>query len=778
MKHGNAGTTVYAYTPDGRLLSRTDARGMQTVNTYDTMGRLTQSACDTLVTSYTYGTAGHGKMRVVREETNGVASEYTYDRYGRVTFDKRIYGDGFMSGHTYSYDSLGHVARHTFPSGLNVDYTYDASGHILTMSCNGSEVWHPVSNDGWDFVEGFGNTTITTRLTQAGQLAERYVQYNGSTAKLHRMTFSWGNPRGNLTSRMGVAGAGVTETFSYDSLDRLTGVASGGQATMAMTYADNGNILSKTGMGAYTYSATRPHAVAGVDNTSCLISATAQQVAYNPWGKVSHIEEGTRTQDILYGPDMQRWRVIDRNNGQRTGKHYLHAGYEWRETGGQARLFHYLDNGVLALKVGSNDYWYYHTLTDNVGSVVKVLTGEGTAAFEASYDAWGKPTVTTDQIAFPRGFGGHEMLPLYRLMNMDGRMYDYTLGRFLSPDDYVQEPGSSQSYNRYTYCLNNPLKYTDPSGELFGIDDLIIGTAAFLSSYVGNGLSSHNWGWQSVKKGLFSAGMALVGIHTGVMNGSAWSTAGNVAASNVMNSLMPPMSIPVSKHLSFSASPFFRLGSDGFTIGIYESLNFSTGDFTVSLGGGVGSSYAGWNVGAIIGDWGAGFGMTTYESSVFNGNLLGKQTIGTVSLMYKNNSFSLSNDLFGDGEDRWRTSAAELNLGEISLGTYVYTNHGSEESKIIAGENEKLTDDSKAPILGKNKDGAWRNGKVYFSPFWVGYTHNNQSLRIGYSNPIIQNLTQNAVHKYFTPTPYFLNYDNFKSGIYGYYGRTNPLSIW
>ena len=60
----------------------------------------------------------------------------------------------------------------------------------------------------------------------------------------------------------------------------------------------------------------------------------------------------------------------------------------------------------------------------------------------------------------------------FGLVNMNGRLYDPTLGRFLSPDNYVQEPGNSQSFNRYSYCLNNPLKYTDPSGELFGIDDL------------------------------------------------------------------------------------------------------------------------------------------------------------------------------------------------------------------------------------------------------------------------------------------------------------------
>ncbi len=64
-----------------------------------------------------------------------------------------------------------------------------------------------------------------------------------------------------------------------------------------------------------------------------------------------------------------------------------------------------------------------------------------------------------------RGYTGHEMLPKFALINMNGRMYDPVLGRMLSPDNYVQNPNNAQNYNRYTYVLNNPLKYTDPSGE-------------------------------------------------------------------------------------------------------------------------------------------------------------------------------------------------------------------------------------------------------------------------------------------------------------------------
>ena len=64
---------------------------------------------------------------------------------------------------------------------------------------------------------------------------------------------------------------------------------------------------------------------------------------------------------------------------------------------------------------------------------------------------------------------------------MNGRMYDPILGRFLSPDPYVQAPDMSQNFNRYSYCLNNPLIYTDPSGEfIFTLLATVIPGAQFL----------------------------------------------------------------------------------------------------------------------------------------------------------------------------------------------------------------------------------------------------------------------------------------------------------
>ncbi len=91
------------------------------------------------------------------------------------------------------------------------------------------------------------------------------------------------------------------------------------------------------------------------------------------------------------------------------------------------------------------------------------------------------PSSGTDKVTFHnhRGYTAHEMLPEFGLINMNGRLYDPVLGRMLSPDNYVQMPDNTQNFNRYSYVLNNPLKYTDPSGNLIGeIGTIVINTIA------------------------------------------------------------------------------------------------------------------------------------------------------------------------------------------------------------------------------------------------------------------------------------------------------------
>ena len=84
----------------------------------------------------------------------------------------------------------------------------------------------------------------------------------------------------------------------------------------------------------------------------------------------------------------------------------------------------------------------------------------------------------------------HEHLSYFGLINMNGRVYDPFTSSFLSVDNFVQSPGYTQSFNRYAYCLNNPLKYTDPDGEFAVVDAWLSGFIQGLFSSKENRLSN------------------------------------------------------------------------------------------------------------------------------------------------------------------------------------------------------------------------------------------------------------------------------------------------
>jgi RHS repeat-associated protein len=138
------------------------------------------------------------------------------------------------------------------------------------------------------------------------------------------------------------------------------------------------------------------------------------------------------------------------------------------------------------------------------------------------YDPWGKQyNVHSNSIfsaysspGISRGYTGHKMVNDMDIIHMNGRIYDPTLGRFLQADPFIQFPKNSQSYNRYSYVLNNPLSYTDPSGyflsglskkigrklirsaaKIFGAKLVnMVGTA--ISTYFGSAFGAAAWTYE------------------------------------------------------------------------------------------------------------------------------------------------------------------------------------------------------------------------------------------------------------------------------------------
>ncbi len=155
------------------------------------------------------------------------------------------------------------------------------------------------------------------------------------------------------------------------------------------------------------------------------------------------------------------------------------------------------DDGILILP--QNRYMH----KDALGSIDTITNESGVVIQRLAYDAFGKQLVQewindTDKNKplVKRGYTGHEHIEEFELIHMNGRVYDPTVGRFISADPNIFHPFDTQNFNRYSYVMNNPLKYTDPSG----FDALADGENASdgeseAQDYAGEHYGSDGWDW-------------------------------------------------------------------------------------------------------------------------------------------------------------------------------------------------------------------------------------------------------------------------------------------
>ncbi|EKM3681665.1 type IV secretion protein Rhs [Vibrio alginolyticus] len=298
----------------------------------------------------------------------------------------------------------------------------------------------------------------------------------------------------------------IQENFYYDDQDRLTDYHLSGigaahaenplfNKKYSMSYAANGNIKYKSDVGHYIYAdPLHKHAVTQAgDNTyrydenGNMLSGGGRTIEWTGFNKPSRIQQEQGWVDFKY--DESNQRVSKRSSdGSRTW--YLGKSYELKELASgdiQQTQYIYAGNGLVAVNVNSLktdgqgsyasvDRQIRYSHTDALKSVDMVSDMWGNIVDRKLYDPWGKERAFTwkaDNVLLPqpvllnRAFTGHEMLNEVDLIHMNGRLYDATLARFISADVYIQAPDNSQSFNRYSYVLNNPLKYNDPSGHFF-----------------------------------------------------------------------------------------------------------------------------------------------------------------------------------------------------------------------------------------------------------------------------------------------------------------------
>jgi RHS repeat-associated protein len=654
----SAGKYTYTYNAFGELIQETTPTGV-TDYTLDTNGKTLQKKITGNETNMTINYTYDGTTKMLTA-ISGVDAQfgksyqytYSYDGYQRPVSVLENNDAAIFETRT-GYDALGRAEsteyRTTYKndnsqSNVKIRNVYSPEGilHELKDWGSGTSLWKLNSQNhrGQPLEIQLGNGYKKTRQYDPYGLPKQIRDYKPNTSQeALNLQYDFNAQRGLLNSR-GNTAFNWNESFSYDTHDRLTQVS--GAVNQSQQYDAMGRFTSKSDVGGYVYDQSKKYRITELDlnasGDTWFQNHSLQQVTYNAFKTpVEVIEQGHGRVSFEYNPMMGRshaWFGGEQANKQerRYRKHYsavspveirvdTQAGTVKITTfiGGDA----YTAPVALIRQFGSGAFNAYHYLhRDYLGSILAITDSSGTLREQRQFGAWGtvdkfvnnrnEPEFGHESSLINRGFTGHEHFFGVNLIHMNGRMYDAVLGRFLSPDNYVQDPYNTQSFNRYGYVWNNPLSYTDITGEWFGLDDAIAGTIGglvnlFVNIFQGNITGSF---WEVIGKGAAAFG---AGFGAGVL--ALYGPAGWIAG----GALVGGTNAWLGGHDVLDGTLMGGVGG---------LLGGQFGRWAGSLGGAVIQGFKVTSpllqgfIGGTLGG-GLGSGLTGFTMSLINGNSLG-----------------------------------------------------------------------------------------------------------------------------------------------------------
>jgi len=515
----NRGIVTFGYNTFGELDEQVDATGVTQSYLFDTLGRITQRSTlggsNPSTATYTWDTTKKGLLS--SESENAITRSYQYNSTVQIS-QSTVNVDNKNYTIKHQYDGFyGRPKALEYPNGLTVAYTYNTQGYLTHTSNAASDyVYQHITE-----MDAAGHIT---GAELGSNILSQVSVYNQDTGTMHMTSVN--NAQGSLHShyydvyddylniRSERNGAtGLEKSYNYDVLNRLTTYSFSNtspaiSASINYAYDAVGNLLkkndySKNNSNAYQYGGSAACAsnsnagsnavclVEKLNNTSAhfrydnkgnLISGDGLTITYNAMDKPLQVNgRGANTQ-FSYGSDHMRAKQVRTVGTSTTTTHYIDKLYEIDNDGSWRA---YIKDAAVLSYTPTRKHQLMFTLRDRLGSATTLADHNGQVVSRRYFDPFGRSssaatshssdmangnvslskfTDLTETNRYRRGFTDHEHLNEQQLIHMNGRMYDYNIGRFVSIDPFIQAPSSTQSVNPYSYIMNNPLAGTDPTG--------------------------------------------------------------------------------------------------------------------------------------------------------------------------------------------------------------------------------------------------------------------------------------------------------------------------